>query len=171
MKLSKYLHKRIGFFFLSLVFILSCVFTASYCLSLNKYEKGINNNVYLDIEYINGNNNLVVSEYAISNDVGYIYAPENKVKIMNKIEEEVSYDIILETLKTNEIKDLNKIYISINGCEPFSLASRDNNVILSKTLEGKTEDMIDVRIWVSKEYMTQNDMGKTIALKLIIQEK
>lgn len=171
MKLSDYLHKKMTFFFVSLVFILLSVVTASYCLSLNKYDLNKNTNVNLNVEYINGQSNLNVSEYPINNNVGYIYAPENKVKIMNKSEHKVVYDVILETLDSNEIKDLNKIYVSINGSNSFSLAKMNKNIILTKTLDGFTEDIIDVRIWGSKEYITQNDLGKNIALKLKIQEK
>lgn len=169
MKLRDYFKKRVFFFVVSVVFIAIGLIITSYTLSLNKYDKK-NNNSSLDIVYIDNQSSINVSEYPMSNDIGNIYAPENKVKIINKSKKKREYKVKLEVLKQNNFNDLQKISVSINGEVPFSLADVKENIIMSKEINGLEEDIIDVRIWGNKDLMLESDMGKTIALRLLIEE-
>jgi hypothetical protein len=167
MKLNDYFKKRIFLFIISLLFISIVVVTSTYSLSINPIRDAyIPNNNHLLIEYVNGSDTLSVSEYPMNNDIGSIYAPANIIKIINQSNEDIKYNIIVTRTQENEIDDLSKIYVSINGNEPISL---DNNIIYSGNISD-IEETIDVRIWLSKEYMDSEDLGKIIGINLSIVE-
>lgn len=174
MKLSDYFRKKIYFFVISLFFVVLSVSMATYSLSLSDVnDKNIADHVNskLLMKYENGSDVLAVSEYPISNEVGALYAPANIVKVLNNTNDTVKYDLVVNTTSLNEIKDLNKIYVSVNNESYNSLADLNNGTVKSFRIDAHTEDTIDVRIWISKDYIEESDFGEYLGLKLSIREK
>lgn len=173
MKLSDYLRKKVYFFIISLFFVVLSVSAATYSLSLNDVnDKAIADHVNnkLLIKYESGSEVLNVSEYPISNEVGALYAPANIVKVLNNTNDVIKYDLVVTATSLNEIKDLNKIYVSVNNESYNSLADLNNGIVQSFKIDAHTEDTIDVRIWISKDYIEESDFGEYLGLKLSIRE-
>lgn len=174
MKLSDYFRKKIYFFIISLFFVLLSVSMATYSLSLSDVgDENIASHVNskLLVKYVSGSDVLDISEYPISNEVGSRYAPINLVKVYNNSDETVKYDLVINTTSLNEIDDLHKIYVSVNNESYNSLASLNDGTIQSFRIGAHSEDTIDVRIWISKEYIEESDFGDYLGLKLSIREK
>lgn len=174
MKLSDYFKKKIYFFVISLFFVVISVSMATVTLSLSDVnQKNIADHVNskLLVKYVNGSEVLDVSEYPISNEVGALYAPVNIVKVFNNTDDVVKYDLVISPTSMNEIEDLNKIYVSVNNESYNSLADLKDGTIQSFKIDGHVEDTIDVRIWVSKDYIEESDFGEYLGLKLSIREK
>lgn len=174
MKLSDYFRKKIYFFVISLFFVLLSVSMATYSFSISDVNnKNIADHVNnkLLVKYVGGSEVLDVSEYPISNEVGSRYAPVNLVKVFNNSNETQKYDLVINPTSLNEIEDLNKIYVSVNNESYNSLASLEDGTIQSFRIGAHSEDTIDVRIWISKEYIEESDFGAYLGLKLSIREK
>lgn len=173
MKLSDYFRKRIYFFVISLFFVVLSVTLATVTFSLsdvNRVNIADHVNSKLVIEYYNGSDVLNVSEYPILNEVGASYAPINLVKVINKTSEVQKYDLVISTTSMNEIDDLNKIYVSVNNESYNSLASLDGGIIMSSKIQPNSEEVADVRIWISKDNILESDYGKNLGLKLSVKE-
>ena len=174
MKLSDYFRKKIYFFVISLFFVVLSVTLATYSLTLSDINDGNiadHVNSKLLIKYVNGSDILSVSEYPILNEVGALYAPTNLVKVANKTTHPVNYDLVINETSLNEIEDLNKIYVSVNNESCNSLALFKAGTIESFKIAANSEETIDVRIWISKDYIEESDFGKNLGLKLSIREK
>lgn len=174
MDTKKYLKKKIIVFVFSLVFIIVMV---------GIINNSINNGNIVNSEYTTNVNNLQVVYKNNTKSVNICLKPvsfqqwneveeTNIVEILNKsmFSTEFSIRIVPEMVSIDSIS-LDKVYYSINNSEPKLVGSNVDNVIYTNKLGFRKKDKLDIKVWVSRELMNDDDIGKSISYKFEINEK
>lgn len=169
MDISSVIKKRMIFFVFSLVFVVFITFTSSYALMNNGYVNSakVINNGNLQIIYENGELNAKNGSYPMSFQQGNYESPSNIVKIVNKGHFSTKFSVIIkENSKVDNSLEFSKIYYSVNNSEPAILGNQDNNIIYSSDIKSREEYILDIKLWVGSELITNEDQGKQVNLSI-----
>lgn len=172
MNTSSVLKKRIILFVASAIFIIVCLLVT---FIFNAY-KGKNdlvvNKKNIQVVYENAKKGINTSNYPLKYEEGNTKSPSNIIKISNKANEVISYDIVITTDSTDANSlDPGKIYVSIDGEEGRILSSLEDGIIYTSSLQKKEEDKIDLKLWIASELILSSDNGKSLGVNVEVKEK
>lgn len=171
MNIDKLFKKRVVFFITSTVFILCVTVASSYAFAksdLNSDAVVMNNNnlsVLYEQEQVIDNKTYPMS-YQESSDI-----PTSKIKVINNKKFAINYVLKI----SNKDEDANnlefdKIYYSINDNDPMLLSSAVDGYVYYSKIDGYDEVELNIKVWASSEYVTNDDQGKSVNLKFEIIE-
>ncbi len=170
MSISTVVNKRIKIFILSLLVIVIAVSGTYFVFSKNSVNEGILlNNKNLKV-ILKGDKTLKFGEYPMSFQQGYEESPSNIYKIVNKSKFSTNYQVIVtETSRGLDKIDLNKIVVAIN--EDVKLLSDVlDGIVYESTINSKKEDILDIKIWLNKDKVTEADKNRNLNLKIEFKE-
>lgn len=172
MNTSSVLKKRIIIFSFSVIFILVCLLVTYFFNAHNGKNDLVVNKKNIQVVYENAKNGINTSDYPLKYDEGKKNSPSNIIKISNKIDMSVDYEIVITTDKgvANSLEP-SKIYVSINGGEGQILSSIEEGVIYTSKLGKKEEEVVDLKIWISNELIETTDNGKSLGINIEVREK
>lgn len=173
MHINKYLRKKSIIFIISIIFILGCVAIVYYINNYNNVNELIETNVRnLEVIYDTDNKSLNYISTPLDYSSGITMSPSNLIRIVNTSENKTTYKVYLYST-TDNLTGLSdsKIYVSINENDGVLLSSLiDDGLLYTSTIGGNEEQIINIKIWLSSEYITENDLSKSLNLKLKIEE-
>lgn len=170
MKTKKVLKRRIMIFGFSLVFILLCVFI-TYTFNGKNNNDLVLDKTNIQVIYENGEEGIKTSEYPLSITEGKSKSPNNIIKIKNKKEFNLKYQIVVSTDGDVNSLDVNKLYISVNDSEPKILGSYTDNIVYESTLLSKQDEEVNLKIWIGKDLVDSSDNGKSLVVNVNVIEK
>lgn len=165
MNIDELLKKRLMFFFVSFIFIVVITISSSYAITINNVEKGkVINNGNLNIIYPSGEELVENCGYPLSYQQGNSIAPSNIIRVINNSNNKTSFNLLIRTDNNDNSLDVNKIYYSINDCEPIILGLAKNSIVFNEQLDSNEEYILDIKVWASSELINNEDQGKEINL-------
>lgn len=172
MNISNVLKKRIMIFSFSLIFILICLLVTYLFNANNSKNDLVVNKKNIQVIYENGKKGINTSEYPLKYDEGNTNSPSNIIKISNKANVNIDYEIVITTdKKDSNSLDSSKIYVSIDGSKGILLSSIEDGVVHNSTLDKKGEDIVDLKIWIAEELVQATDNGKSLGINVEVREK
>lgn len=174
MNMGKYIKKRMIFFCVSFLFVIVCSVAASFSFMNSNFVNNdiVINNENLQIIYENGKKGIQKSLYPLSFQQGNLKSPSNIIKIVNKGHFSTNFAIVIKQTDVSiDNIDINKIYYSVNNSTPNILGKARNGEIFSSTLAADSEFIVDVKLWISSEFIENDDAGKKIALEFDVIKK
>lgn len=172
MNTTSVLKKRIMIFAFSVFFIGGCLLV-TYLFNINNGKNDlVVNKKNIQVVYENAKSGINTSDYPLKYEEGKKNSPSNIIKISNKIDTILDYEIVITTDKgdTNSL-DPAKIYVSINEGEGQLLSSLDEGIVHTSTLDKKAEDVVDLKLWISSELIDATDNGKSLGVNVEVREK
>ncbi len=171
MNTSSVLKKRIMIFGFSLIFISICIIV-TFLFNSNSKNDLVVNKKNIQVTYENAKGGINTSEYPLTYEEGNLKSPSNIVKISNKLDKSVDYEIVITTEKTDDNSlEENKIYVSVDSGEGVILSSVPEGVIYTNTLHKYATDIVDLKIWIASELVDTSDNGKSLGINVEVREK
>lgn len=172
MNTTSVLKKRIILFSFSVIFILVCLLITYYFNANNSKNNLVVNKKNIQVVYENAKKGINTSDYPLKYEEGKKNSPSNIIKIRNKIETNINYEIVITTDKEdNNSLDPSKIYVSINSGEGKVLSSIAEGIVYTSMLGKKEEESVDLKIWISDELIEVADNGKSLGINVEVREK
>lgn len=172
MNISSVLKKRIMIFAFSLIFILVCLLVTYLFNANNSKNDLVVNKKNIQVVYENGKKGINTSEYPLKYEDGNSKSPSNIIKISNKVNTSVDYEIVITADKENSNSlETSKIYVSVNDEEGKILSSIEEGIIYTSRLAKKGEDIVDLKIWIAEELVQASDNGKSLGISVEVREK
>jgi len=173
MHTNKYLKKRTIIFIISIIFVLLCILIFLFVNNQNDINNLIETDVKnIEVIYDTDNKSLNYKSTPLTYENGIISAPSNIIRIINTSDVSTSYKVYLTSTKDN-ITGLSdsKVYISINGEEGVLLSSLIDGLSYTSTINKGEEQILNIKVWLASEYITDDDINKSLYLKLKIKEE
>lgn len=172
MKVGSYLKKRFNLFIASAIFIIVALIITFIILTKNNFYRDIvidDKNIQVTFE--NGKKGIKFGEYPMNYESGLANSPDNKYRIVNKIDSDVDYEIVVSKKEHNEDSlDKEKIVVCVNDFDCKMLTSKENDVIYTSSIKAKEEQTINIKLWVLKDLVETGDLNKSILLNVDIRE-
>lgn len=172
MNTSNVLKKRVVIFFCSLIFIVVCLLVTFLFNVYNSKNDLIVNKKHIQVVYENAKRGINTSSHPLNYEDGKRNSPSNKIKIINKIDKAIDYDVVITTDKKDENSlETSKIYASVNGGEGRILSSLAEGIVYTSQIPRSSEETIDLKIWIAQELINAADNGKSLGINIEIHEK
>lgn len=172
MSTSLIMKRRIRFFIISLVFIILVLVITFVMFNKNLLTQDVLfNNKNLRVKFENGKKGIQFGEYPMSFQQGVLNSPSNIFKIVNKSGYKTEYQVVVSDISESNKIDINKIVVAINDEEIKLMSDVVNGIIYNGKLEGKQEDILNLKFWLDSEQANQDDLTKTLKLSVDIKEK
>lgn len=174
MNMNGLLRKRLFFFVTSTVFILILTVASSYAFKNSDLNSDVVvfNNEKLKVLYENGQVIEQNSSYPMSFQQGMEKVKPSTIKVINNKKCSVNYYLKISNKEESDNNlSFDKIYYSINEDAPALLSSASKGIVYYGKVNGEEEDIINIKVWMSSEFITNDDQGKSINLKYEILEK
>lgn len=164
--------RRLKVFAISLVFIVLILVATFVIFNNNDFSQDVLvNNKNLRVKFENGKKGIQFGEYPMSFQQGISSSPANTFKIVNKSDFSTEYQVIVSSKSESLGIDINKIVVAINDEEVKLMSDVVNGIIYSGRLDGKKEDILNLKFWLDSEQASQDDMIKSLKLSVDIKEK
>ncbi len=171
MKTSAVMKKRIKLFFVSLVFILiALVVTFSvFHQSASQNVLFTGKNIFVTFE--SKDKGIQFGNQPMSYEKGALLSPANIYKIVNKSKLSTNYEVrITDNGEGTDKIDVNKLVVSVND-EVKSMSDVSDTVVYEGFLNPREEKILDIRLWLDEELVTDTDKDKSIKINVEIKEK
>lgn len=172
MTIGSYLKKRFNLFIASAIFIIIALIITFIILTKNNFYRDIViNDKNIQVTFENGKKGIKFGEYPMSFESGLANSPDNKYKIVNKIEKSVDYEIVVTEKEHNKDSlDIKKIVVCVNDTDCKMLGEVSNSIIYTSRIAPKDETTINIKFWVLKDLVENSDLNKSILLNVDIKE-
>lgn len=172
MSTSLIMKRRLRFFIISLVFIILILAVTFLIFNKNAFTKDVLfNNKNLRVKFENGKKGIQFGGYPMSFQQGVLDSPANIFKIVNKSDYKNEYQVVVSDTSVSNAIDINKIVVAINDEEIKLMSDVVNGIIYNGKLEGKQEEILNLKFWLDSEQVAPDDLTKTLKLSVDIKEK
>lgn len=172
MKVGNYLKKRFNLFLVSAIFIVIALVITFIILTKNNFYRDIViNDKNIQVTFENGKKGIKFGEYPMSFENGLENSPDNKYKIVNKIDKTVDYEVVVTEKEHDENSlDIEKIVVCVNDTDCKTLDEASDGIIYTSRIDPKEETTISIKLWALKDLVETSDLNKSILLNIDIRE-
>lgn len=166
---NSYLKKRMLFFVCSFLIIVVITITSSYAIinsDFNKSKNLIIESPNLTVKYMNKQEGLKMLNYPVNTVDGLKVSPSNIVKIANTSGRDVNLKIYIRETSGSSF-DMTKLYYAVDST--VNQVSKDG-LLYTGTLKSNEEYILDIKIWLAANLITNDDIGNKLTFNLKVTE-
>lgn len=171
MKVRSVLKKRTNIFLGSCMLVILAVIITFIAITKSG---AVNNKVLVDnknlqVIYKNDNENVDKSLEVMTFQQGIEEIKAELIEIVNKKDFSTSFSLCVQQIDTSSDElSLDKVYYKVNDSSGI-VGSKENNCILSGDIAPNGRVLLNVKIWIGEELITNTDQGKELSYKYYIK--